>query len=667
MERSAYAHTEEDGERSTMEGAPFSSYASNPYGVDPSSASAPLRPKVHRWRWFFGGLLSGLLAAGALVVGFSLAAYHADPVRFRDNPVVSIFAGVPTLDDDQYGQTEAALSQALSVADRVAALNEEAASACVDPSGDEYSDRIAAAREELRNEIEEDIARIEKAKKAASEAREVLAGSDEGAEYERCERALEAMEGALGYERALLVAQRDLGTVPQGSSASTQTPDYFQPAWDASLAFDKIDVPVRFADLHDRYVSLWAPLATYLYEAHETNGADSPVELHSMREVLDWARRNESAALYGLHSGMAQHLRFTSHMLSGSVEDGGAPQVAWKAIERISPNLYPSLGSVLDLSIATTDACSVRVEAQIEGFSQKLDTLVRLEPGMNFVRLKPQLIPDLAAANLENGRTAQLDFKVSTESGDVIEQQSASVELLSLYDFNWRNDEFGTTSQLDLLAWLRPAQPQIDELSRRAAEYMGEWTDGMFAEIAGYQYSDDWYGTLLQVAAIQKSVSDTGMRYVVDTYSPRADQRILTPQATLDKKQALCVETSLVVASALTSAGMHPYIIITPGHSQVAVESWEGSGGYFLIETSLLPYDGVNRSLDIESPDFYAGLVPYLEDEGGIYTSLDGLGSAEVWNRFFAGSEDGSDAYGGVYVIDCNLQRTFSLHGLDSM
>ena len=31
-------------------------------------------------------------------------------------------------------------------------------------------------------------------------------------------------------------------------------------------------------------------------------------------------------------------------------------------------------------------------------------------------------------------------------------------------------------------------------------------------------------------------------------------------------------------------------IIITPGHAQVALETWEGSGEYYLLETTKLPF-----------------------------------------------------------------------------
>ena len=77
---------------------------------------------------------------------------------------------------------------------------------------------------------------------------------------------------------------------------------------------------------------------------------------------------------------------------------------------------------------------------------------------------------------------------------------------------------------------------------------------------------------------------------------------------------------------------MHAMVLILPGHAQVALETWEGSGQYILLETTTLPFTGSDVSSYISTP---------TNDEWISYLSDD-----------------------GTYVIDCNLASTLGIRGL---
>lgn len=66
-----------------------------------------------------------------------------------------------------------------------------------------------------------------------------------------------------------------------------------------------------------------------------------------------------------------------------------------------------------------------------------------------------------------------------------------------------------------------------------------------------------------------------GVRYNMGPYSFDATQRVLMPDAVLNSKSGICIETAVLMASVLQSANMHPFLILTPGHAQVAVETWK--------------------------------------------------------------------------------------------
>ena len=102
--------------------------------------------------------------------------------------------------------------------------------------------------------------------------------------------------------------------------------------------------------------------------------------------------------------------------------------------------------------------------------------------------------------------------------------------------------------------------------------------------------------------AIQGAISDIGVRYNMGPYSFGGSQRVLTPDAVIQSRSGICIETALLMASALQSAQMHAMIIITPGHAQVALETWENSGTYYLLETTMLPYNATEEGNDALCP-----------------------------------------------------------------
>ena len=116
--------------------------------------------------------------------------------------------------------------------------------------------------------------------------------------------------------------------------------------------------------------------------------------------------------------------------------------------------------------------------------------------------------------------------------------------------------------------------------------------------------------------AIQGAISDIGVRYNMGPYSFGGSQRVLTPDAVIQSRSGICIETALLMAS------------------QVALETWENSGTYYLLETTMLPYNATEE----ETMPFARFLT------------------ADEWREYLSGD--------GVYVIDCDLAQTLGIRGL---
>lgn len=234
----------------------------------------------------------------------------------------------------------------------------------------------------------------------------------------------------------------------------------------------------------------------------------------------------------------------------------------------------------------------------------------------------------------------------NTITGEAIIQETKNIELHSVYDYKNYSDEFGIIQNDNILAWMTPETDGILQVRRNAVSWLEQSFGTEYGMLPGYQpaygFTSDQgaYITYYQVAAIQSAISNMGVRYNMGPYSFSASQRVLMPDAVLENGSGICIETAVLMASVLESASMHAMIVFTPGHAQTAVETWSGSGQYFLIETTMLPFTATQDALQ--------SLIQPLSAEGAENFVLRKAG------RIIAFGGDGADAL-------CEPQKPFAV------
>lgn len=320
--------------------------------------------------------------------------------------------------------------------------------------------------------------------------------------------------------------------------------------------------------------------------------------------------------------------------------------------EVIYPQQYSTYDSILILrGYSILEPIDVLVEVEIPGFTQKYSQTVTLDENCTKLYVKPPILTE--EADLSQAKDAQLTINITNMSDNsLIKADTNPIKLKSRNDFEFYGEEFYLCDKYNILCMLEPESDAIVELKRLAVEWINVISNGAINSLPGYQKVTDWNEiqiTSCQVAAIQAAMSSMGVKYVMDPYSVSgSSQSINLPSETLEKKSGLCVETSLVMASALQSLGMHPLLVFPPGHCQVAVESWKDSGQYLLIETTHLPYDGNGQVgiVDIRThPEYFN-----LPTNAGVVNVL----SQEQWNAYLQNCD----------IIDCWDARLLGLTAL---
>ncbi len=296
----------------------------------------------------------------------------------------------------------------------------------------------------------------------------------------------------------------------------------------------------------------------------------------------------------------------------------------YKFVDTIYPSVYNAYDSFVIIKLGCLSGeKDVIIECEIEGLSQKFVQSYHIGSALTILNIKPSAV--LENVNLDKPKDSQIRVTIKDKkTGAVLDEQSHKVHIASRNDFNHISDEFLTVGYDNFLCFLTPLADAVTTLKREAVNEMAELSDGAMNSLDGYQESSQyfnydfdgngeldttdygcalWLNTYVQAASMCRAMSDLGVRYVMDGFSLEdSAQHILFPDQVLSNKSGLCIETALLIASALQSADFNTYIILTlsPGHAQVAVEIYPGTGQYFLIETTKLPNELSDYKDDID-------------------------------------------------------------------
>ena len=321
--------------------------------------------------------------------------------------------------------------------------------------------------------------------------------------------------------------------------------------------------------------------------------------------------------------------------------------IEFSTIDSVFPSNYRSLEyMVIFAGYCDYGELDVLLEVEVPGFTQNYRQKVTLGRQVTKLRIVPPLVTGTIDLNSE--KVAQLIYSVTeVDSGKLLVQESKNLKIYSKYDIIWGDQTNWDAYTDNILAWMTPDAPEITSLKRDAIDYLSFISDGALEGIYGYQdyhYFDHSYlNTWAQAVAIQGAMSDiVQVRYNNSWFSMDAQQRVKLPSDTLSSRSGLCVETSLVMASALQSSGMHAMLLFPPGHTQVAVEAWPATGDYYLIETTALPM--------AQDTDTWNSVVRYL--------------TKDEWWGYISG--DGDITIGPCYVVDCDLGEKLGIRAISN-
>ena len=298
------------------------------------------------------------------------------------------------------------------------------------------------------------------------------------------------------------------------------------------------------------------------------------------------------------------------------------PSIKYTYEDTIYPATYNTLDSVIRL-VGSCDQgeCDVIIKVEMPEFAVTYEQKVTLYSQMTQLYIKPVIDSN---AELNTQKTVQMKITVTDgDTGKVYVQDSKNVTIMSKNDLELFSVGGDDGSCYNVLAWMTPESDAIMNLKRVAIEWLTKASGGTITGLVGYQgattLDDALTITSNQAIGLQNAMSSLGVRYNMDAYSSSTSddtlQRVMYPSEVIGNASGICIETSLVMASALQSAGFNVMLIFPPGHCFVAVEIWPESGEYIVVETTCLPTSSYNMSdyVYYATPDEWSN---YIDSKG---------------------------------------------------
>lgn len=260
--------------------------------------------------------------------------------------------------------------------------------------------------------------------------------------------------------------------------------------------------------------------------------------------------------------------------------------VAWAPPDRLYAGFYPNQPVFVSVRVRSPRPQTLRVTVDIPGFTEEQTTQVRAGTAFQSVDFHPSLVPAAADALLgPRQREAQARLRVRGDDGTTCETRAA-ITLKSRQWMRWSDPEMGDRSMY-LAGWVTPQSNDVADFIGRAAQRLVEYEDDYRAATtlhgynAGNASADD---VRAQVNVLFDTLQfDYHVHYAQDNvpYGRDAEQLVQLPRDVLRSgaPTGMCVETTVLLASALERLGMRPYVVIIPGHAFLGVATSATSTG----------------------------------------------------------------------------------------
>jgi hypothetical protein len=231
----------------------------------------------------------------------------------------------------------------------------------------------------------------------------------------------------------------------------------------------------------------------------------------------------------------------------------------------------------------------LRIASWVEGYSARAVQTLELNQGdKDEVDQLPSFFPDRLGAVTELSR-ATLHIEIDDLDNKAEQHSSFPIWLLARTTMCYGVEDPSTGDWTDLTpyygAWVTPNAPEVMQVLRSATALHPDKAMG------GYQVSPE--NVTEQVRAVYNALKAQQVEYVhsvlcFGSLKGQYMQRVRLPGESLRNKSANCIDGTVLMASILEAASLNPALVLVPAHAFLAWETWEDSGKWDYLETTMI-------------------------------------------------------------------------------
>lgn len=278
-------------------------------------------------------------------------------------------------------------------------------------------------------------------------------------------------------------------------------------------------------------------------------------------------------------SGLNAYARYQQSSVASQEHCGGqAPvHICVKTPLATFSAYYPSYlathTTLFDVEYSSSAPLTLLVSVSIQGFSLVETHTVSATAHTQTTSFIPPLLNNQVLHKWTAESNALVHVHVTDTSGREYYLNDSPVLLHSRWLMQWV-----ASNRLRIAAWVTPTDPAIARLVSSAANHLAIQPSPAPGAMIGYTKASP-RAVRDQVDAIFDALRlDYQIRYTQESvpYSGPGDttmatQRVKLPAEVLQQQSGMCVELTLLLASAVESIGLHAEIVIIPGHAFLGV------------------------------------------------------------------------------------------------
>jgi hypothetical protein len=291
-----------------------------------------------------------------------------------------------------------------------------------------------------------------------------------------------------------------------------------------------------------------------------------------------------ASALY-VFAGLQVYARYKATYRNYTLSCNGL--LAWSPPSVLYIGLYVNQPSLVTINVRSSDPSLAKVTVSIPGFTVPQAIEVQSDSTFQALTFKPSLLSRAALDSFVGKGKQDAEIMVSAQiRGHAMCQTSARLTLYSRQWMRWRDPVTGADLTPYIAGWVTPQVPAIGALVGKASQRLQDHPD-LYDNLPALFGYDQGHATEEQVRNEVDALFDTlqanyHLHYSSDNapFTGGFSQIVQAPGDILASANptGMCVETSVILASAIERLGMRPYIVFTSSHAYLGVALGDDAG-----------------------------------------------------------------------------------------